>query len=93
MAMRRYDARKRALASERTIEVAANIKTRKRFEQDFLNRITVAFEFAEHLRIERPLFRHRQQTGTGEDLLSQKDRALLPRLARHKNRHFVVSAG
>jgi hypothetical protein len=92
MAMRRHDARKWALLSARTIQVAAEIEARKGFEQHLLDRIAVALEFAEDLRVERPLLRHRQQSRTGQDLLSQKRRPLLPRVACREDGHFVVCA-
>jgi hypothetical protein len=79
-----------ALTSARSIEIAAQIKAWKRLEQNLLNRSTVAFQFAEDLRVQRTLLWHRQQSGAGQNLLSQKRRTLQPVLARRKDRHFVV---
>ena len=92
MAVRRHDARKRTLLAERAIEIAAKIEAWKRFEQDFLYGVTLALQFAEDLRVERPLLPHREQSCAGQDLLSQKCGPLLPRLTSGKDRHCVMRA-
>src|SRR5439155_23431206 len=91
--MRRDYARKGSFSSERAIEVAAEIKARKRFEQDFFYGVTLAFQFAENLSIQRPFLGHGEQSRAGQDLFPQKCRPLQPRLAAGEDRHLVMRSG
>ena len=90
MAVRRDDTWERPLLTERAIEIAAQIESRIRLEQNLLDRVSAAVDPAEHFGMDRRLLGRRQQTGAGQDLLAQKRRLLEPRFPSLEHRHLEM---
>src|SRR2546425_12243633 len=54
----------------RTIKISRQVKARKRLNIHLLDAVTVALDFAENMRSERSLVRHRPQTATHEQVFA-----------------------
>src|SRR5207248_6914272 len=90
MAVWCHDSRERTLLAERPVQIATEVKAWIGFEQYLLDCVVAALEFAEDLRVERGLLRHRQQSGARQDLLAKEGSFSQPFRAAGELRHLKM---
>jgi hypothetical protein len=80
VAVRRDDGGKGSVFAGGAVEIAAEVKAGIGFEQNLFDGVAVALELSKNLRVERRLFRQRQQTGGEQDLVAKRFGSLEPRI-------------